>query len=69
MTLSAPNTIHPLSNADLYPQPREPESFRLGISKRQHDLIAAIQIACTLGAINTNPREQHATETGDKQWP
>lgn len=54
--ISSQNRILPHLGADI--RPAEPESFRLGISKRQHDLIAAIQIACTLGAINTNPREQ-----------
>lgn len=48
--ISEQNTVHPLSNADLY----GPEPHLQGITTRQHAMIVSLQMACTLGLIPLN---------------
>lgn len=55
MTLSAPNTILPQSNADLHPQMPEPPRSAL---ERHHALICALQIITTLREIEAERAEQ-----------
>ncbi len=56
--ISAANTVHPLSNADL----RGVEPNLQGISRRQHRLICDLQLACTLGAIPLNDTTEDRDE-------
>lgn len=48
--ISEQNTVHELSNADLY----GPEPHLQGITTRQHAMIVSLQMACTLGLIPLN---------------